>query len=297
MTLPAFEYVAPKTLSEAIGALAMHGADAKVLAGGQSLIPLLAMRLARPSTVVDISRLVELRYIRIVDGHMRIGALTRHKDLERSPDVRSRFPVLAAAAGLIGHSHVRNRGTIGGSLAHADPAAELPAVALALDASVVASGPDGAREIPASDLLVGPLTTSLDPREILTEVRIPLPPEAHGWAFREFAQRSGDFALVSACALITLRGADRETMDRVRIVVGGAASIPWRCTAAERAIIGRTPESETMREAVALAADEVDVQDDAHVPAAYRRRLIRVLVRDALDEAAARLRVMRAVAP
>ncbi|MGQ0569796.1 MAG: FAD binding domain-containing protein [Armatimonadota bacterium] len=294
LILPSFAYVAPKSLAEAITTLAALGPDAKLLAGGQSLIPLLSMRLARPSTIVDIGRLGELRYIRAVDGQLRIGALTRHRDVERAPLVQVQAPVLAAAAGLIGHSHIRNRGTIGGSLAHADPAAEFPAAVTALEASVIALGPNGEREIPAGELFLGPLTTALLPSEILTEVRVPVPPAGHGWAFREFTQRSGDFALVSACAIVTLQTAAVATC---RIVVGGAGPVPQRCVGAEAAVVGHPTAPEAPREAAALAADEVEAEDDLHASSGYRRRLTRVLVRDALEDAFARLHVPQATRP
>jgi CO/xanthine dehydrogenase FAD-binding subunit len=289
MILPAFEYTAPRTVAEALAALAAHGSDAKVLAGGQSLIPLLSLRVVRPSVVVDIGRIDALRYIRVIDGTLRIGALARHRDLERSREVGTLVPMLADAARLIGHTHIRNRGTIGGSLAHADPAAEWPAALLALDATVVVTGPHGEREVSIPELITGPLITSLAHDELITEIRAPVPDQGHGWAFHEFSARSGDFALASAAVLVS---PERRGARDIRVVVGGAGPTPSRCAGAESMLNSAAGDDGAFWAAIPgaaqAAAREIDVADDHLASAWYRRRLIEVLVRDALTEAARR---------
>jgi carbon-monoxide dehydrogenase medium subunit len=277
--LPAFEYVAPRTLADAVRVLAARGPDAKVLAGGQSLLPLLGLRVVRPTVVVDIGHIDALRYVRAGDAVLHIGALARHRDLERSPLIQATVPILADAARLIGHTHIRNRGTIGGSLAHADPAAEWPAVLLALGATVVVTGPHGERELAIDRLIIGPLTTSLEHHELITEIRVPLPAIGHGWAFHEFSTRSGDFALASAAVIVTTgRSGARET----RIVVGGAGPTPSRCPSAE-SMLDRGNGA-----AAREAAREIEADDDHLASASYRRRIVEVLVRDALAAASTR---------
>lgn len=300
MALPAFEYIVPTTVTEAIEVLSVHGPDARVLAGGQSLIPLLSLRLARPSVVVDIGRLNALRYIRADEGVLRIGALTTHREVERSPLVLGQVPLLAAAAGQIGHTHIRNRGTIGGSLAHADPAAELPAALILLDGAIIAQGAAGERAMQADAFFVGPLTTALGPAEILTEVRIPIPPIGHGWAFQEFSLRSGDFALASACTMLTLeapaptsRAAAPGRVSSCRIVVGGIGAVPMRCPTAERLVVGSAPTVALAAAARRAATSELEEATAggaalSAMGAAYRRRLVGALVETAVRDGVTR---------
>src|SRR3989338_4629712 len=218
MKPPRFAYHDPGELADALGLLARYGDDAKVLAGGQSLVPLLNMRLARPAVLVDINRIGAISYIREKDGVLAVGALTRQRMLERSDLVRQRCPLLAGVTKWIGHVQPRNRGTVGGSLAHNDPAAELVTVSTLLGAEMVLQNRDGRRVAPAGDFFVGYLTTSLMPGELLTEVRFPIPATGDGWAFNEISRREGDFALVSAGA--TLRLDDRGHLAGVRVVLG-----------------------------------------------------------------------------
>src|SRR5512145_3308051 len=206
MKPPRFDYHAPTTVEEALGLLTRYQGDAKVLAGGQSLMPLLNFRLLRPAALVDLNRIAALSYINQVDGQVRLGAMTRQRAVEFSPVVRQRLPLLAEATRWVGHLPIRTRGTIGGSIAHADPSAEYPAVLTALEGEVVARGPKGERTLKATDLFRTYLTTSLDADEILTEVRLPAMPAGAGHAFEEFARRHGDFAIVGIAAMVVLDG-------------------------------------------------------------------------------------------
>jgi CO/xanthine dehydrogenase FAD-binding subunit len=291
MILPAFQYTAPRSVAEAIDLLVSHGTDAKILAGGQSLVPLLGLRVVRPSVVVDIGRIDGLRYIRAADGVLRIGALTRHRDIERSSVIASTAPILSDAAKLIGHAHIRNRGTIGGSVAHADPAAEWPAALLALGATVAVTGPRGERIVAMEELITGPLTTSLEHDELIAEIQVPIPAAGHGWAFQEFSIRSGDFALASAAVIVSGGPPSDGEAREIRIVVGGAGPVATRCSRAETAINGTTGDGTFWKALLAAAreaANEIDAADDHLSSAWYRRRIVEVLVRDALSEAAKR---------
>ncbi|MBI3964102.1 MAG: FAD binding domain-containing protein, partial [Chloroflexi bacterium] len=199
-----FEYFAPTSLDEAIALLSQHGEDAKVLAGGQSLVPLMNMRLARPGVIVDLNRVSGLDYVREHDGGLAFGAITRQRVAERSDLVRARNPLLAEAIPFIGHTAIRNRGTVGGSIAHADPASELPAVAAALDAEMVIRGPEGERVATPDEFFLGYLTTAIEPTEILTEVRFPAWPAGAGWCFLELSRRHGDFAIVGLGVMVVM---------------------------------------------------------------------------------------------
>lgn len=285
MVLPGFAYTDPGTLPAALQILADYQDRAKVLAGGQTLIPILSMGMTNPEVLVDIGRLTELRYQTEEGGELRIGALSRHRDLERSPLLAGRCPLLSRAAGLIGHSHIRARGTIGGSLAHADPAAEYPVAMLALDARFVLQSSSGRREVLAADFLLGPLLTDLRPDELLVEVRLAAPATGAGWAMNEMVQRSGDFALVCSAAWLQLEGG---TIRAARIAVGGAGPTAVRCRQAEAVLTGQPPAVELFAQAAAVAAAEVQPEDDIHASAAYRRELTRLYVRDTLGEAAGR---------
>lgn len=277
------QYVRATDLAHAVAVLTEHGGDAKLLAGGQSLVPLLAMRLAQPTALVDLAHVDGLAGITDAGDHLEIGAMTRTRDVETSPLVGARVPLLPAALRHSGHVTIRNRGTIGGSTAHADPAAELPAVLLALDAEMVATGPGGRRTIPAAEFFHGFLTTALEPDEVLTAVRVPLQDPATGVAVQEFARRHGDFAIVAVFATVRLDGAGR--VADARIAVAGADQVPVRARAAEDLLSGQVPTVEAIRAAAAAVADATNPTDDIHAPAAYRRRLAAVLARRCLEQA------------
>jgi carbon-monoxide dehydrogenase medium subunit len=276
MKPPPFVYVAPTSLDEAVAALAEHGEDAKVLAGGQSLIPLMSLRLARPTALIDLNGVAELSSI-AVNGMTAIGAMTRHRAVERSADVAKQVPLLAVAVPYIGHVAIRTRGTIGGSLAHADPAAELPAIALALDATFEATSTRGTRTISAADFFVGYFTTALEADEILTKVTFPNAAPGTGVSVQEMARRHGDFAMVAAAASVAPGG-------DVRIALINVSDRPVRAVEAEAAMRQGAP----IDEVAALAARDLDPTADLHASAAYRRSVAKVLVRRALTEAAAR---------
>ncbi len=278
-----FDYVAPTSVEEALALLAQHGPDAKVLAGGQSLIPILNYRLARPRVVVDIGGL-PLDGMRTVDGRLRLGALTRHADLEESALVARECRLLREAARSIGNVRVRNLGTLGGSLAHADPAAELPMAMLALDARVTAVSARGTRTLDAVDLFTGYLTTALAPDEILTEVAVPATPAA-GVAVEEQSRRAGDFAVVAVAAVVTIDR--RGRIDDVRLAYAGVGGTPLRARGVEDALRGHEPTSERVAGAGDAARATIEPGSDAFVSAAYRKLLVGVLTRRALARAVA----------
>ena len=278
-----FAYVAPSSLEEAVALLAQHGAEAKVLAGGQSLIPILNYRLARPRVVIDIGGL-PLHGVRVDDGRLRLGALTRHFDLEESALVARDAPLLREAVRLVGNVRVRTLGTLGGSLAHADPAAELPMAMLALDARVTAVSSRGSRTIDAAQLFTGYLTTALAADEILTEVDVPATRSA-GAAVEEQSRRAGDFAIVAVAAVVAIDG--RGRLDDVRLAYAGVGATPLRARGAEDALRGHEPTSERIARAADVARGSVEPASDAFVSAAYRTLLVGVLTRRALTRAVA----------
>jgi carbon-monoxide dehydrogenase medium subunit len=288
MKPPPFEYHAVGSVDEAVSLLAELGDEAKVLAGGQSLVPLLALRLARPAHLVDINGVADLATVANGDG-LVVGALVRHRVAERSPTVRSANPLVADALGLIGHVAIRNRGTIGGSTAHADPAAELPAVLLALDGEVDATSRRGVRRIPASELFRGFLTTSLEPDELLTAVRFPAWQSGTGWSFQEFSRRSGDFAIAGVAATVAVDGGG--LIREARIALSGVATTPARAAGAEAALIGQRPTDEAWAAASEAAAAGLEPPSDVHGSAAYRCHLVAVLTRRALRQAHERAEV------
>src|SRR5215813_2228059 len=268
-----FEYHAPVTLDEAIALLVRYDGEARLLAGGQSLVPLLNFRLARPAALIDLNRIKSLAYIREHDGHVRFGAMTRQRAIEFSPVVARRLPLLREATRWVGHLPIRSRGTIGGSIAHADPSAEYPAVLAALAGEVVARGPKGERTLAPDTLFETYLTTTLTPDEILTEVRLPVMPEGSGWAFEEFARRHGDFAIVGVAAAVW-RTSGRVT---VRLATAGAGATPRRLLASED-IVEREGFGDAAVEAAARRASElVEPDSDLHASADYRRHLAGVL--------------------
>ena len=277
-----FSYSAPETIEEAVGLLADHGPEAKVLAGGQSLTPLLNFRLARPARIIDINRVDGLSYI-ASNGSLRIGALTRLTEVEESGEAAAGHPILNRAVSCIGHRAIRNRGTVGGSLAHNDPAAELPALLLALGAEAAARSPRGERTLPVQDL-IGELffETNLAPDELLTEIRIPAMAESSGWGFQELARRHGDFALAGAAAVIDMDG---STIRSAAVgAFGGAHAV--RLRGAEAALEGAEAGEAAFAEAGARAAAEFPAASDVHGSAEYRRHLAGVLTSRALAEAA-----------
>jgi len=287
MKPPSFEYAAPKSIAEAVTLLQQYDGDAKVLAGGQSLMPLLNMRLARPAILVDVARVDGLAHIRDEGGTVAIGAMARQRSAEFSELIRTKHPLLHQAIRHIAHPQNRNQGTIGGSLAHADPAAELPATALALDAEFRAAGPKGERRIKAADFFVTYLTTSLEPTEVLTEVRFPALPPRAGWSFTEVARRHGDFALAGVVSWLTLDSGGR--CASACVVLFGVGSTPVRARGAEQVLIGQKPADKLFAEAGLKAGTEIDEPlTDVHATADYRRDLARVLTRRALAEAASR---------
>jgi aerobic carbon-monoxide dehydrogenase medium subunit len=283
MKLPYVEYEAPTTIAEAVDLLAEHEDEASVLAGGQSLIPLMALRLARPAVLIDINGLSELSLVAVTDGRVAIGAMTREYVAEDSATVGDAVPLLAAALPLIGHEAIRNRGTIGGSLAHADPAAELPAVALALDAEFVVRGRAGERVVPAADWFEGYLATSRRPDELLTEVRFPAAAPGTGVAFLEVARRHGDFAIVGLAVSLTL--ADGVISD-ARLAFAGVSDVPVRVAEAEDLLAGERPSAELFAEAARVATAGLDPPADLNGSSEYRRQVAAALVRRGLQAAA-----------
>jgi carbon-monoxide dehydrogenase medium subunit len=277
---PAFDYAAPESLDDAIRLLSQGGEDAKLLAGGHSLIPLMKLRLAAPALLVDLRKVPGLHGIQREDGHFRIGAMTTHRTVEFA----SELGLAARAAGTIADPQVRNRGTLGGTLAHADPASDMPAIMLAAEGSVTARGPGGQREIAAADLFQDYLTSSLAPDEIITEVRIPAL-DGYGFSYQKFNRRAEDWAMVAVSALVS-KAAD-GTCEDVRIALSNMGSVPLRATAAEAALRGRGLDAQTIAAAAEQAPEGTDPPEDLNASTDYKRHLARVLCKRALAEAAA----------
>ncbi|HYZ99306.1 MAG TPA: xanthine dehydrogenase family protein subunit M [Acidimicrobiales bacterium] len=277
-----FEYHAPVGVDEAVGLLADLGDEAKVLAGGQSLVPMLNLRLTRFEALVDLGRIPALAGVEAVDGGVRVGAMTPQSDVERDPLVSARVPLLARATPLIGHFQIRNRGTVGGSIAHADPAAEYPAVALALDAEIEAQGPSGTRTIPAVDFFAGTWTTVLEPEEILTAVRLPTWGPGSGFAVEEMARRHGDFAIAGVVCGVQVRGG---LVARAAVALLGMGFTPMRASTAEAALLGQAAEEVDVDEVGRLAVEGLEPPDDLHASAGLRRRAAAALTARALTHA------------
>lgn len=276
-----FKYAAPESVGEALDLLAEHSHDGKVLAGGQSLVPLLNMRLARPHVLIDLNRVAGLDYIREDNGTVAIGAMTRQRTVERSPMVREKLPLLWEAIRFVGHPQIRNRGTVGGSLAHADPSAELPAVAVASGATLVARSPRGERTLDAEEFFVSYLATALEPDELLTEVRFPV--HGHrGTAFLEVSRRHGDYALAGVAAMVTVR--DGRCED-ARLAFTGVGPVPIRIPEAEAALTGRAPTDGVFAEISGIVSTRLDPDSDIHASADYRRRVSGTLAARALAAA------------
>ena len=285
MKLPPFDYACPATLSEAVALLASRDGDAKALAGGQSLVPMLAFRLAQPALLVDLRKLPDLRQIKISDDGVALGAMVRWRDIEDDARLRTAHPLLVAAISHVAHYQIRNRGTVGGSIAHADPAAEMPGIAVTCEAAIAVVGTSGPRVIPAAEFFEGALTTALKPDEIIVEIRLPAWPKQRRWGFQEFARRRGDFAMAGAAVFY-----DQDETGMVRnahVGVIGIGDRPRRLTEVEAILNGRAIDDVTVAKAEAATSAAVDAQEDIHASAAYRRALVGTMVERALKSASA----------
>jgi len=285
MKPPPFRYHDPKTVAEAVALIGSLD-NAKLLAGGQSLMPMLNFRFVQPDHIVDLNRVDGLAYIREAKGALEIGAMTRQRDLEFSEVARARWPILHEALLQVGHRQTRNRGTIGGSLCHLDPAAELVSLATGYDATVTVAGPQGQREIPFAQFPLGYMTPAIEPNELVVGVRFPQWAARHGYAFVEFSRRHGDFAITSAAALVEGDGKGRIT--RASVTIGGMGTAPVRAREVEQAITGQVPANDLFRTACE-SCRKLEAIDDVHAPASYRQHLAAVLSRRALEKAYARL--------
>lgn len=285
-----FEYHVAGSVDEAVTLLARYEDDAKLLAGGHSLIPLLKLRFAQPAHLIDVRKIPGLAGIREADGAVIIGATTTHWMLESSDLLKKKLPIIPEAASQIGDVQVRNMGTIGGSLAHADPAADLPAVMLALDAQLIAIGPKGARTIPVSDFFVGLLTSALEPNEVLTQIRIPIPPAGTGSAYAKYPHPASRFALVGVAAVITMNG---DTIDRARVAITGVGPTAVRLPSVEQALTGNRADDATLAAAAQHASDGVETRADLQGSAAYKAQLASVYTLRAITRAVERARSAR----
>jgi carbon-monoxide dehydrogenase medium subunit len=284
MKLPAFDYACPTTLGEAVQLLAAHD-DAKALAGGQSLVPMLAFRLVQPALLVDLRKLADLRGIAVAASGVTLGAMVRWRDIEDDARLAAAHPLLKAAIAHVAHYQIRNRGTVGGSMAHADPAAELPGIALTCEAEIAVVGKSGARVFPAADFFTGALTTALAPDEIIVEVRLPPWPAGRRWGFQEFARRRGDFAMAAAAVFYDEDARGRAIDPHVGVI--GVADRPLRLPGVEALLDGATIDAATIALTEAAAAAAVDPPEDIHASADYRRALAGTMVERALRQAAA----------
>lgn len=279
-----FEYFAPQYIDDALELLKRHGDDAKILAGGQSLMPLMNLRLARPKIIVDINRLSELDFISAKsDGVLTIGSLVRQRTIERSAVVKEQNPLLATTIPMIGHFQIRNRGTIGGSIAHADPAAELPAVTLLLDVKLSLRSASGIRVVPAAEFYLGYMTTAAEPGELLTEIHFPRWRHGDGWAIEEISRRKGDFAMVGVA--IRVRVDEAEIVEDVGIAMFGIGGKPERMEKAEKLLKGHRVDQRLLLELGKVVAEELNPDADLHASAQYRKEVGGVLARRALQSA------------
>lgn len=281
----AFEYFAPTSVKEAIGLLEQHGDEAKLLAGGHSLLPIMKFRLAQPKVVIDIGRIPGLDAIAAADGKVTIGALATHDAVEHSAVLKDKCPLLPEAAAVIGDIQVRNRGTIGGSLAHADPAADYPGAILALDAEIVAAGSKGSRTIPAREFFVDMLTTALRPAEIITDVRVPVLSRGTGTAYVKHPHPASGYAVVGVAAVLTVSGGKCQ---RAAIGINGVSGKAYRASAVEKALVGQTLDEKTVAAAAAHAADGVEAQSDLYASGEFRAHLASVYTKRAVLLAASR---------
>jgi CO/xanthine dehydrogenase FAD-binding subunit len=286
MKLPPFEYACPATVSEAVALLASRDGDAKALAGGQSLVPMMAFRLAAPALLVDLRKLDELRHIRITHEGVALGALVRWRDIEDDVRLRTAHPLLRAAIAHVAHYQIRNRGTVGGSIAHADPAAEMPGIAVTCEAQIAVVGKSGARIVPAAEFFLGALTTALAPDELIVEIRLPLWPAKRRYGFQEFARRRGDFAMAGAAVFYDEDSGGKACSAHVGVI--GVGDRPLRLPSVEAVLNGSTIDEATIAKAEAAASAAVEPQDDIHASAAYRKALVGTMVERALLSAAQR---------
>lgn len=283
-----FDYHRPQTLEAALGLLARYGDRAKPIAGGQSLGPMLNMRLARPEHLVDLNDLVELDFVRMSEGVLEIGAMTRHQRVATAPEVRRTHPLLAAAAATIGHYAIRQRGTLGGSLVHADPAAQMPLIAVLGGAEIVVRGLSGQREINAVDFFRSVMTVDVGYGEMVTSVRFPQLPANSGWGFELFSRRRGDFAIVSVAVTLLLDSDGR--LASLEMACGGVGSVPFRLDVSAVAEVGAMPSGKWIAGVSNFAAQSISPEDSASIPAAFRREVAAALVEKALATALARAR-------
>lgn len=286
MKLPAFEYACPATLDEAVALLASHDGEAKPLAGGQSLMPMMAFRVAQPSLLVDLRKLPDLNRIVIGEDGVRLGAMVRWRDIQDDKRLVTAHPLLQAAIAHVAHYQIRNRGTVGGSVCHADPAAEMPGIAVTCEAEMTAMGKAGRRVIRAADFFAGALTTSLEPDEILIEVKLPAWPRGRRYGFQEFARRRGDFAMAGVAVFYDTDASGVAVNAHVGVI--GVGDRQRRLSSAEAAINGNVVDDESIARAARAASAEVEPQDDIHASAAYRRALTGTMLERALKDAAAR---------
>ena len=280
MIPPSFEYLRPKSISEAIQMLQQHGDDAKILSGGQSLIPMMKLRLARPGILIDINRIAGLSHIKEEGGFLKIGGLTREAELESSPLVRSKYPILADTTHVIADPQVRNLATVGGNLAHGDPANDHPATMIALGAQVLANGPKGERVIPIEDFFVSLFTTALKPDEILTEIRVPIPQARSGGAYQKLERKVGDFATAAVAVQLTLDA--QGACQKAGIGLTNVGATPIKARKAESSLQGKKLDDAAIAEAAQLAADQAEPGADLRGPAEYKKGLVKELARRAL---------------
>jgi carbon-monoxide dehydrogenase medium subunit len=285
MKLPPLEYACPGSLSEAVALLASRGGEARPIAGGQSLMPMLAFRIVAPSLLVDLRKVPELRDIKISAEGVRLGAMVRWRDIEDDERLMTAHPLLKAAVEHVAHYQIRNRGTVGGSIAHADPAAEMPGIAVTCDAEIAVTGSKGARTVHAADFFLGALTTALEHDELITEIRLPAWPAKRRWGFQEFSRRRGDFAMAAAALFYDQDAAGKAINAHVGII--GVGDRPRRLPEVEAVLNGSAIDETTIARAAEVTSATVDAQEDIHASAAYRRSLAGTMVERALQSAAA----------
>ena len=283
MIPPAFEYLRPKTVPEAVALLQQHGDAAKILSGGQSLIPMMKLRLARPAFIIDINRIAGLSYIKEDGGFLKIGGLTREAELESSPIVRSKYPLLLDTAEVIADPQVRNMATVGGNLAHGDPANDHPATMMALGAQIVATGSKGERVIPIEQFFVTLFTTALKQDELLTEIRVPIPPPKSGGAYVKLERKVGDFATAAVAVQLTLDGGG--AVQKIGIGLTNAGPTPIKAKKAEDFLRGKKPDAATIAQAAQLASDDAQPSSDLRGPAEYKKGLAKELAKRAIAAA------------
>jgi carbon-monoxide dehydrogenase medium subunit len=281
MIPPSFEYLRPKTIPEAIAMLQQHGDAAKILSGGQSLIPMMKLRLARPSILIDINRISGLSHVKEEDGYLKIGGLTREAELEASPLVRSKYPILADTTHVIADPQVRNLATVGGNLAHGDPANDHPATMIALGARVVANGPKGERVIPIEKFFLSLFTTALEPDEILTEIRVPIPPARSAGAYQKLERKVGDFATAAVAVQMTFD--EQGACQKVGIGLTNVGATPVKAKNAEEFLLGKKLDDAAISRAAQLSADEAEPSADLRGPVEYKKGLVKELAKRALQ--------------